>query len=183
MVVVSKLSTAAILLTWIGFTALKGNTNYVYSHADTNLISCVKIMNILSLERKNITWLILGTGSARGGPWQSGSCHEGHFRHGWKAAQQRTMPCVWKMNSPCVLEAGEQDATHPRQNTKLAILSIKTRLADQILTLSNSEDHHSTPGDALLRSRKHAWIVRASTWPWCWWTRNNGENDVKGSVG
>ena len=68
MVVVSKLSTAAILLTWTGFTALNGNTNYVYSHADTNLISCVKIMNILSLEWKMITWLLLGTGPARGGP-------------------------------------------------------------------------------------------------------------------
>ena len=69
MVLVSKLSTAVILLTWNGFTAtLKGNTNYVYSHADTNLISCVKIMNILSLEWKMITWLLLGTGPARGGP-------------------------------------------------------------------------------------------------------------------
>ena len=68
MVVVSKLSIAAILLKWTGFTGLKGNTKYVQSYADTNLISGAKIMNILSLEWKMITWLLLGTGPARGGP-------------------------------------------------------------------------------------------------------------------
>ena len=72
MVMVSKLSTLAILLTWTGFTALMGNTNYVYGHADTNHISCAKIMNILSLEWKMITWLLLGTGPACGGTRQSG---------------------------------------------------------------------------------------------------------------
>ena len=56
MVVVSKLSTAAILLTWTGFTPLKGNTKYVHIYADTNLISGAKIMNILSQELKMITW-------------------------------------------------------------------------------------------------------------------------------
>ena len=79
MVVVSKLSIAAILLTWTGFTALKGNTKYVHSYVVTNLISGAKIMNIVSLDWKMITWLLVGTGPARGGPRQSGSCHEGHF--------------------------------------------------------------------------------------------------------
>ena len=73
MVVVSKLSTAAILLTWTGFTALKGNTKYVQNYADTNLISGAKFMNILSLEWKMITWLLPGTGPARVGPRQSRS--------------------------------------------------------------------------------------------------------------
>ena len=86
MVVVSKLLIAAILLTWTGFTALKGNTKYVHSYADTNLIYGAKIMNILSMEWKMITWLLLGTGPAPGGPRESGSCHEEHFRHGGKAA-------------------------------------------------------------------------------------------------
>ena len=67
------------------------------------------------------------------------------------------LPSVIELNSPRDREAGEQDATHPQQNTKVAILSTKTRLAELILTLSNSEDLHSTPGDALW---KHAWIVK-----------------------
>ena len=45
------LSTAAFLLMWTGFTALRGNPKYVYSNAATNLISApvseyrVKMMN------------------------------------------------------------------------------------------------------------------------------------------
>ena len=55
MVVVIKLSTAVFLLTWTGFTALKGNNKYVYINAGTNIISAVKIMDILSLEWTMIT--------------------------------------------------------------------------------------------------------------------------------
>ena len=40
------------------------------------------------------------------------------------------LPSVIELNSPRNWEAGEQDATHPQQNTKVAILSTKTRLAE-----------------------------------------------------
>ena len=43
---------------------------------------------------------------------------------------------------------------------QVAILSTKTRVAEPILTISNSEDLYSTPGDALFRSGKYAWIVK-----------------------
>ena len=42
---------------------------------------------------------------------------------------------------------------------KLVVLSAKCRLAHLIMVHSHSEDHRRDPGDALYRSRKHAWIV------------------------
>ena len=55
------------------------------------------------------------------------------------------------------LENGMQ---HILGKNKLAILSPKSRLAELIMTAAHYEDHRSTPGDALFRSRKDAWIVK-----------------------
>ena len=55
------------------------------------------------------------------------------------------------------LENGMQ---HILGNSKLAILSPKSRLAELIMIAAHYEDHRSTPGDALFRSRKEAWIVK-----------------------
>ena len=44
---------------------------------------------------------------------------------------------------------------HILSKTKLAILSPKTRLSELVMTPS-----HSTPGVALFRSRKNAWIFK-----------------------
>ena len=51
--VVSKVSTAAFLLRWTEFTAMKGSTKYLYSNVGTNIISAAKIMD--NLEWKMIT--------------------------------------------------------------------------------------------------------------------------------
>ena len=43
---------------------------------------------------------------------------------------------------------------------KLAILSVKSRLAKLILIKAHREDHRRDPGETLFRSRSDAWIVR-----------------------
>ena len=43
---------------------------------------------------------------------------------------------------------------------RLAILSPESRLAKLIMISSHRQDHRSTPGDALFRSRRHAWIIK-----------------------